>query len=108
MSWQRILEAARRHGMPVIATDIAGREPMVILPLEVFEDLSAAADFPMPVDLDEPMFEPTPEPMDVTIESGPSPEPKTTSIGQVPSVDSNPAIDIEDRFYLEPLDQDAK
>ncbi len=37
MSWQRILEAARRQGMPVIVTDIAGREPMVLLPFDRYE-----------------------------------------------------------------------
>jgi nicotinamidase-related amidase len=34
MSLQRIIELARRQGMPVILTDVAGREPMVVLPLE--------------------------------------------------------------------------
>ncbi|MDP3793730.1 MAG: hypothetical protein Q8R07_03175, partial [Candidatus Uhrbacteria bacterium] len=34
MSWQRILELARQRGLPVIVTDIGGREPMAILPLE--------------------------------------------------------------------------
>ena len=39
MSWQRILEVARQQGMPVVVTDIAGREPMVILPFEKYERL---------------------------------------------------------------------
>lgn len=37
MSLQRIIELARRQGMPVILTDVAGREPMVVLPLEAYE-----------------------------------------------------------------------
>ncbi|HEU0051154.1 MAG TPA: hypothetical protein VFQ60_03815 [Patescibacteria group bacterium] len=39
-SWQRILEAARRHGMPLIVTDVAGREPLVVLPFDEFERLT--------------------------------------------------------------------
>lgn len=39
MSWQRIIEVARKQGMPVIVTDVAGREPMVLLPLEGYERL---------------------------------------------------------------------
>lgn len=40
MSWQRILEVARRRSMPLIVTDIMGREPMVILPFDEFDRLS--------------------------------------------------------------------
>ena len=39
MSWQRIFELARRQKSPLIITDIAGREPLVVLPLEVYERL---------------------------------------------------------------------
>lgn len=39
MSLQRVLELARRQGAPVIVTDVAGREPLVILPLEAYEQL---------------------------------------------------------------------
>jgi hypothetical protein len=39
MSWQRILEMARRQKMPVVITDIAGREPMVVLPFNEYEAL---------------------------------------------------------------------
>lgn len=39
MSWQRIIEVARRQGMPVIVTDVAGREPMVLMPLDGYERL---------------------------------------------------------------------
>ena len=40
MSWQRILELAREQGMPVIVTDLAGRDSMVVMPLERFEQLT--------------------------------------------------------------------
>jgi hypothetical protein len=40
MSFQRVIETARRTGVPVIMTDVAGREPMVILSLEQFEAMA--------------------------------------------------------------------
>ncbi|MEO5927136.1 MAG: hypothetical protein ABIO72_00510 [Patescibacteria group bacterium] len=40
MSLQRVLETARRTGTPVIMTDVSGRDPMVIMPLEQFEALT--------------------------------------------------------------------
>ncbi|MBU2613121.1 hypothetical protein KJ925_01500 [Patescibacteria group bacterium] len=40
MSLQRVLETARKTGTPVILTDVAGREPLVILPLEQFEAMA--------------------------------------------------------------------
>ena len=39
MSLQRVLELARRQAMPVVITDIAGREPLVVLPLDIYESL---------------------------------------------------------------------
>jgi hypothetical protein len=43
MSLQRVLETARRTGTPVIITDVGGREPMVVMPLEQFEALTSEA-----------------------------------------------------------------
>lgn len=40
MSFQRVIETARKTGVPVIMTDVAGREPMVILSLEQFEAMA--------------------------------------------------------------------
>lgn len=40
MSLQRVFESARKMGVPVIITDPAGREPMVVLPLEQFEAMT--------------------------------------------------------------------
>lgn len=54
MSWQRIMEVARKQGMPVIVTDVAGREPMVILPLEGYERLLGG--FPI-VKEEKPLYE---------------------------------------------------
>lgn len=39
MSLQRVIEIGRKQGIPVIVTDIAGREPMVLLPLDTYERL---------------------------------------------------------------------
>jgi hypothetical protein len=43
MSFQRILESARRMGAPLIVTDAAGREPMVVMSLQTYERLSEVA-----------------------------------------------------------------
>ncbi|MBI4139172.1 hypothetical protein HY479_03415 [Candidatus Uhrbacteria bacterium] len=40
MSLQHVLDVARKNGMPVIVTDAAGREPMVVMPLEQFEAMA--------------------------------------------------------------------
>lgn len=42
MSLQRVLDFARRQTLPVVVTDVAGREPLVVLPLEVYEKLVEA------------------------------------------------------------------
>jgi hypothetical protein len=39
MSWQKIFNTARRFGTPVIVTDQAGTDPMVILPFDIYEGL---------------------------------------------------------------------
>lgn len=39
MSLQRIIELARRQGMPIIMTDVGGREPMVLLSLDTYEEM---------------------------------------------------------------------
>lgn len=41
MSLQRVFEAARKMGSPVIVTDVGGRDPLVVVPLEQFEALTA-------------------------------------------------------------------
>lgn len=39
MAWQKIFNTARRFGTPVIVTDQAGTDPMVILPFDIYEGL---------------------------------------------------------------------
>lgn len=43
MSWQRVLKTAQRLGAPVIVTDQAGNDPLIILPLDVYDDLAGQA-----------------------------------------------------------------
>ena len=45
MSLQRVLETARKMGVPVIVTDSAGLDPIVILPLEQFEAMAGESKF---------------------------------------------------------------
>lgn len=100
MSFQRILDAARRLGTPVIVTDVAGREPMVLVPLDMFEALAGASSengkAPAPAmqydAVPERPVPPTPRPS----ESEPTPEELSALVGQ--------EISLEDRFYLEPVD----
>lgn len=110
MSFQRIIETARRLGTPVIISDVAGREPMVLLPLDVFEALSSGSRIPEGISSKaEPTIEPTisiPRSFD---ESAASPK---TNFGsettvQTPTEAGN-ELSMEERFYLEPLEEDAK
>lgn len=40
MSLQRVIDIARKNGMPVVVTDPAGHHPMVVLSLEQFEAMA--------------------------------------------------------------------
>ena len=39
MSFQRIFELVRRQGMPLVVTDEGGKEPLVVLPFDMYEAL---------------------------------------------------------------------
>ncbi len=83
MSLQRVLETARKMGVPVIVTDSAGLDPIVILPLEQFEAMSREKDDRRKtVD-------------DSIIGNDFSLSKASNSTDEIP---------IEDRFYLEPID----
>ncbi len=106
MSWQRILETARRRGLPLIVTDPAGREPVVILSLQEYERLSEErgpvapavppADIPVRIERREPTVVPTPTP-------APS-VPSVRSTVEPPSAPMTGEISLEERFYLEPVE----
>jgi nicotinamidase-related amidase len=118
MSLQRVLEIARKNGMPVIITDDSGRDPMVILPLEQFEAMtfstqSIAQSTQYPVhssqsmkesplvarnsELDDAIAEMTAERLKNRVEE--------TAIQLESLADQgsdSPEISLEERFYLEP------
>jgi len=86
MSFQRIFEMVRRQGMPLVVTDETGKEPVVVLPLEVYEALMEGESKPTPI------REPLPTPV-----SSPIPSPREE---QSPKVE----ISLEERFYVEALE----
>ena len=126
MSWQRILESARKNGFPIIVTDIAGREPMVVMPFDAFEEMNEAyhaalenwdegeegieySDLP-PVTED--VYAPPPESVDHAHQANEHEAPSSRmSEGEVrPEAGSESDVShlsMEDRFYLEPVDDDA-
>lgn len=148
MSWQRIFELARRQKSPLIVTDIAGREPIVVIPLEAYERLveAPAAEEPVIVPVRAAAPEPTyvmppenrptrsvsrtppmPQPAPVakqqvkeaTLEEiiEPIPEPRNSMGGlssgaekssEVPEEQAADDLLLEEKFYLEPVDEDGK
>ncbi len=106
MSLQRIIESARKLGVPVIMTDPAGREPLVIVSLEQFE---AMAGSPQETPSDhaklaayspEPGFSPQvseiPSEQDVLQQD--------IYLEDVPPAEAQKVLTDEERFYLEPLE----
>ncbi len=76
MSLQRIFNVARKLGTPIIMTDAAGLEPLVILPLDQFEAMAGVT-----------------SDGEVKI----SPPIVQNEMEEIP---------LEDTFYLEPVDQE--
>lgn len=109
MSLQHIFESARKLGVPVILTDVGGREPMVVLPLEQFEAMAgeapgkpksrpvapSAASAVLPVMADEPARPPVVE--DLPMMGAPA----------VPPPSETDEMSLDERFYLEPLDDES-
>lgn len=114
MSWQRILESARRNGFPVIVTDIAGREPMVVMPFDAFEEMNETYHASLEAweegegieysDLEpvsEEVYAP-PAPIE------PVPPPSEPPMPTAESGEENVShLSMEERFYLEPVDDEA-
>ncbi|MCC7522642.1 hypothetical protein IT407_02495 [Candidatus Uhrbacteria bacterium] len=101
MSFQRIFETARRMGSPLVVTDPAGREPMVVMTLEAFERMgdglpsttpktTTSPKTTMPVQ-DEVRVEPMSQINEMVIEVMGEPEKAEVS-----------EISMEERFFLEP------
>ena len=129
MSWQRILESARKNGYPVIVTDIAGREPMVVMPFDTFEEmnevyLSAFESWQdseeyeyTELDSDENYHpEEPPEsaspvmPPDVFEGVADSDSGAQSEVSQTSHIEPNDEVShlsMEDKFYLEPVEDDS-
>ncbi len=110
MSWKRILNTARRNGIPLIVTDPEGHEPMVVMTLEQFEAMSST---PVPPD-----FDPSPslsdremEDLGHLVEEGGIPtEPmadfEPQDVADVGSSSSPQNRSMEEQFFLEPLEDE--
>ena len=117
MSLQRILELARRKGMPVVVTDIGGREAMVVMPFDEYERLAdhaavepKAAKRRIPM---EPIVTPTPEiRRELVREEAMGEMPKSTDERMdalmeaisIPPPSESANLSLEEQFYLEPVD----
>ncbi len=101
MSWQRILEVARRQGTPIIVSDIAGREPMVILPFDEYERL---------IDQRSPPITPRARSEEIAANIAEAFESELASVDAEEPIKSkeNEEMSLEERFYLEPLDEPQK
>lgn len=113
MSWQRVIETARKTGMPIIITDPAGREPMVILPLEQFEAMvsepvtkTRSVSQPSPLsdllvsrkqEVDDILAEQMAQQFKNRMENAASSLESMTDL-------SSPEIPLEEGFYLEPIE----
>ena len=91
MSWQRIFEVARERKLPIIVTDLAGREPMVVMPLEEYERMGEQPKT-IPIKMEKEEQIPLPK--------------------ESPVVPPNPGViedvlSLEERFYLEPMDEES-
>ena len=128
---QRILETSRKLGLPVIVTDVAGREPMVVLPLEQFEAMAGAGSEPVaaPAARDQaeaenrsyttnrsnrtysPAGGAQPQAADATYEAalGVLERHAEQSLQNASKKDekTDEELPMEDRFYIEPLDDVA-
>ncbi len=118
MSLQRVLETARKTGTPVIITDVAGREPMVILPLEQFEAMAGDGDGRGPSGEGRVAREPISKEERVVrvLEEIAAERAETRVEQELPiNVESLSVevpvpqdISLEERFYLEPLEDKDK
>lgn len=111
MSLQRVLETARRTGTPVIITDVGGREPMVVMPLEQFEALTGEtparqSSHHQPLSKEERV-----ERVLAEMAANRSEERANDAALKMESLSLElPADDLtlEERFYLEPVDDKTK
>ncbi len=103
MSFQRILAAAKRLGVPLLVTDGEGREPVVILPLEAYETL-AAGKRRVPEPLTESISIPVTSPIAPTRLERLSAEVPEESGREFDGQDLA-GLTLEERFYVNPGDE---
>ena len=109
MSWQRIFEAARSANSPVIVTDVAGREPLVVLPLTEYERLlEHRSKEPkdevetLSPDMELSTIETPPDEFLAAVEEQEAEKPpKMEELAQ----EDKSGLSLEERFYLEPADE---
>lgn len=120
MSLQRVFESARKLGLPVVVTDPAGREPMVVLSLEQFEAMAGStenvSDEPRSTlppkapknnrKAPETLVEPTLTDLPGYENGNKSSEQRSEPVMDEIQVQNqqNPEISLDERFYLEPLE----
>lgn len=114
MSWQRIFEFARRRRLPMVVTDIAGREPFVILPLDTYEQM---LDGGVKAGEEPSVVQPRDETMRKDIVRNvptiaPSPGVSSTQATAVEKsslvVPEERDLSLEERFYLEPIEDEGR
>ncbi len=120
MSWQKIFKTARRLGAPVIVTDQAGLDPMIVVPLETYEELigqGGGAERPFrskKAEIDESIFEiPSEEEILASdLKNFPKSSQKLQNDMEAQASEAeegeNPEISLEERFYFEPLEDEIK
>ena len=101
MSLSRIFESARRLGVPVIVTDSAGRDPLVVLPLEQFEAMAGETErkleyAPLPASSAEKKTSVSPAGQRVSVKT----QLEALAVAE-PTTDE---LSLEERFYLEPIE----
>jgi hypothetical protein len=108
MSIQHVLESARKLGLPIILTDLGGRDPLVVLPLEQFEAMAGES----------PAKSRTVKQTGAVSRGSSDLErlsPAMSATATSLSADLDALVDVEvaagdipldERFYLEPVDED--
>ncbi|MHB8830843.1 MAG: hypothetical protein ACYC44_01905 [Patescibacteria group bacterium] len=123
MSWQRVFKTARHLGAPVIITDQAGDDPLIIMPLDAYENLvgteaikpvrkpnrrSAEPDeraesiFEIPFEDEMPIVRPK------DLAEARQKEPIEPVEETEAKMGEDQGISLDERFYFEPLEDEVK
>jgi hypothetical protein len=106
MSMQRIFDVARKLGTPVIMTDPAGREPLVVLPLDQFEAMAGvSSDQEEPTVVPEAMAPASRSKMDKNTHNKAKNDERVEQAAELATINVEAQdLALEERFYLEPLE----